>query len=195
MPTLQDLIDQGEEMRSENYDSPDIDMWQADLRGAVKPYGDSAMQTLENSFHFGYVITNDYDANQMSNEMISKVQKLLANLQKRNVQATKATADLLSESKKDEVREAVAKQLHVTINGGSVNLGDNGQISNIEVGNVFFAVQAEIEKLPDSEQKGGLLAHLKEITENPTFAAIAGASVSTLLSGFLASRGASQQQP
>jgi len=189
--TLQELIDQGEELRIENWDSPDIEMWQADVRGAVKPYGDPAMKTLEGSFQFGYVITDDVSANQMSNEMISKVQKLLANLQRRDLQATKSTADLLSESKKEEVREAVAKQLHVTINGGSVNLGDNGQISNVEVGNVVFAMQAEIEKLPDSEQKRGLLKNLKAISENPTFAAVAGASVSTLLTGFLASHGTS----
>jgi len=193
MLTLQDLINQGQELRQEDYDSPDITMWQADVRAAVKPYGDPAMSALESSFHFGYAITDDESANQMSNDMISKVQKLLKNLQTRNMEDTKSVADLLTDSKKDEVRNTVAKQLHVTINGGSVNLGDNGQISNVEIGSVLTAVQAEIEKFPESEHKQGILANLRAITENPTFAAIAGSSVSALLAGFLSSNNVSQE--
>lgn len=85
---LQALIERGQELRSEPFDSPLVDIWQADVRDAVKPYGESMDSALQNAMSFAFVITSDYDGQQQHNKMITDVQKVLEALKSRQPTGT-----------------------------------------------------------------------------------------------------------
>jgi hypothetical protein len=178
---LQQLIDKGEELRGLNFESPQVSMWQNDVRAAVAQFGDATLDILDSAMTFGYVITSDDQAQQMHQEMISKVQELLTELQRRNPIDTQAQSRIINQ-KMDEVRATLGVKLGTTTFNGPVTFGDNSPANSVQVGELMLAIinQAE-ETLPDGEEKTKILSALKAVVANPTFAAMAGASLPEII--------------
>lgn len=178
---LQQLIDKGEELRTEPYDSPDVDMWQNDVKAAVAPFGEETGKVLHRTMWFGEMVMSPQHGQQMHNEMITKVQKLLQNLQRRDSENTRAQSDLINQKKQEVQASLKAKFGNATFHG-PVTFGDNSPANTVQVGELMLAIinQAE-EELPDGPEKEKILTNLKSALANPTFAAIAGDSLPEIL--------------
>ncbi|SCX05787.1 hypothetical protein [Candidatus Aquiluna sp. UB-MaderosW2red] len=69
---------------------------------------------------------------------------------------------------------------------GPVSFGDNSPANQIEVREILVARLSQAEAtLPEGDDKKSILEHLKALTENPTFAAIAGSTLGAILGSFL----------
>lgn len=178
---LQSLIDRGEELKNERYDSPIVDMWQNDVKAEVAKYGAATNKILENAMIFGQVIMSEAHGQQMHQNMISKVQELLRELIKRNPEDTQAQSRIISQ-KMEEAKATLGSKFGKTTFNGPVTFGDNSPANNVQVGELMLAIISQAEKtLPEGTEKSDILAKLKEITTNPTFASVAGASLPEII--------------
>lgn len=174
---LQGLIDRGEELKSDNYDSPVVDLWENDVKAIVASYGDATSRVLSNAMHFGQVIMSDAHGQKMHVEKISKIQKLLQELQKRD-SANMAAQSAIIDQKMAEAKATLGAKMGTVNIHGPVTFGNNSPANNIQVGELFLAIISEAEdKLPDGTEKDDILNKLKSVASNPTFAAMAGASL------------------
>lgn len=178
---LQELIDKGEELKSESYDSPIVDMWENDVKATVAEYGEATSRVLSNSMHFGQMIMSDAHGQQMHVEKISKIQKLLDELKKRKSSDMAAQSAIINQKMAEAKATLGAKMGTVNIHG-PVTFGDNSPANNIQVGELMFAIISEAEeKLPDGPEKDDIINKLKSVASNPTFAAMAGASLPEII--------------
>lgn len=70
----------------------------------------------------------------------------------------------------------------ITVSGGTLVLGDGNRITQVAVKELVEALEEEIkEKVPESEERKGVLEGLKKITTNETFASVAGALIGEVL--------------
>lgn len=175
---LDQLINKGEELKSEPYDSPRVDMWQNDVKARVAEYGETTLEILERAMWFGTVIHSDDHGQSMHREMIDKVNTLLGELKERSSVDTQAQSRIILQ-KKEEAKATLGAKFggHTTFTG-PVTFGDNSPANNVQVGELMLAIigQAE-ESLPDGPEKSKILESLKSVVANPTFAAMAGASL------------------
>lgn len=180
---LRALIDKGEELKVKEYDSPQVAMWRNDVKATVAQFGDATLEILDSAMSFGYVITSDDQAQQMHQEMISKVRELLTELQRRNPADTQAQSRIILQ-KMDEARATLGVKLGATTFNGPVTFGDHSPANSVQVGELMLAIinQAE-DTLPDGEEKNKILSSLKAVVANPTFAAMAGASLPEIIKG------------
>lgn len=178
---LQQLIDRGEELKSTSYESPIVELWQNDVRAAVAEYGEATQRILQNAFHFGFVITSDESGQQMHREMIDKVIELLNELKKRNAADTQAQSQIILQ-KKEEAKASLGAKFGAATFNGPVTFGDNSPANNVQVGELMLAIISQAEEtLPAGSEKDKILDSLKAIVANPTFAAMAGASLPEIL--------------
>jgi hypothetical protein len=178
---LQALIDRGEELKNETYDSPIVDMWENDVKAAVAPFGEATMRVLQSAMHFGQVIMSDDHGQHMHIERINKVQKLLEELQRRNPADTQAQSNLITQ-KKEEAKATLGAKFGKTTFNGPVSFGDNSPANSVQVGELMLAIISQAEEgLPNGPEKDKILSSLKGIVANPTFAAIAGASLPEII--------------
>ena len=178
---LQQLIDKGEQLKQTKYDSPLVYMWQNDVKAAVAEYGEATSGVLQNALHFGFMILSDEHGQQMHREMIDKVNELLNELKQRNSADTQAQSRLIIQ-KKEEAKATLGAKFGTTNFNGPVTFGDNSPANNVQVGELMLAIisQAE-ESLLNGPEKDKILGSLKSIVANPTFAAMAGASLPEIL--------------
>lgn len=175
------LIEQGEELKGQRYDSPVVDMWKNDVRAAVTTYGESTSRVLQNTMHFGQMIMNDHHGMEMHREMISRVQELLRELIKRNPADTQAQSQLITQ-KKDEAKATLGSKFGKTIFNGPVSFGNNSPANSVQVGELMLAIMGQAEEtLPEGPEKTKIVSKLKEIVTNPTFAAMAGATLPEII--------------
>jgi hypothetical protein len=178
---LDELIQQGRDLKTVHYESPRYEVWQNDVRAAVTPYGEKMLEVLESTFFFGQVIMSDQHGTQMKNEAIDKTIEFLETLKARNPQDSRAQAALISQ-KQEEARHTLRAKLGNATFNGPVTFGDNSPISQVQVGEFIAALVKEAEqKLPDGEDKSKIVSQLKSMLANPTFAAIAGVTVPEVL--------------
>jgi hypothetical protein len=178
---LQELIDRGEELKGEKYDSPAVDMWENDVKAAVAPFGDATAQVLHRALFFGQMIMSDEHGQQMHIEAISKAQVLLRELQKRNPDDTQAQSQLINQ-KKEEAKATLGSKFGSTTFNGPVTFGNNSPANNIQVSELMLAIISQAEEaLPDGPEKNKILSALKSVTTNPTFASIAGAGLPEII--------------
>lgn len=178
---LQSLINRGEELKNNRYDSPIVDMWQNDVKAAVATYGDSTSRVLENTMHFGQMIMSEEHGQEMHQEMISRVQELLKELINRNPSDTQQQSRIINQ-KREEAKATLSSKFGKTTFNGPVTFGDNSPANSVQVGELMLAIISEAEeKLPEGSEKEKILSKLKEITANPTFAAVAGASLPEII--------------
>jgi hypothetical protein len=125
----------------------------------------------------------------MHNEAISKVQKLLAELDKRNPTDTNAQSQLITQKREEAKATVGAKFGNTTINGpvnGSITFGDNSPVNNLQVGELMLAIIGQAEDtLPAGPEKNKILEALRAATTNPTFAAIAGSTLPEIIKRLL----------
>lgn len=70
----------------------------------------------------------------------------------------------------------------ITVSGGTLVLGDGNRMTQVAVKELVEALENEIkEKVPESEEKKGVLNSLKSITTNETFASVAGTVIGEIL--------------
>jgi len=184
---IQQLIDRGEKLKNESYESPIVDMWQNDVKALVATYGEETSKVLQKAMWFGQVIMSDHHGQQMHVEMITKVQSLLAELAQRNSDDTRAQSEVINQ-KRQEVRATLTSKFDkATFNiNAPTTFGDNSPANNIQVSELMLAIISEAEeKLPEGPEKNKILSELKNVTANPTFAAIAGASLPEILKQLL----------
>ncbi len=178
---LQQLIDKGEQLKSTKYNSPVVDMWQNDVKAAVAEYGEATSQVLEGAMHFGFIITDDHQAQQMHREMIDKISELLNELKQRNSSDTQAQSRLIIQ-KKEEAKASLGAKFGSANFNGPVTFGDNSPANSVQVGELMLAIISQAEEaLPDGPEKDKILSSLKTVVANPTFAAMAGASLPEIL--------------
>lgn len=178
---LQKLIDRGEEVKQIKYDSPTVKMWKNDIKAAVVPYGEETAKVLDSALWFGQMITSDQHGQQMHIEAIDKVQELLQELQQRKATDTAAQSEAIGR-KKEEAKHSLGVKFGTTTFNGPVTFGDNSPANNIQVDELMLAIISEAEeKLPEGPEKQEILEKLKEVTANPTFAALAGASLPEII--------------
>jgi len=178
---LQVLIDRGEELRNEKWDSPVVDMWKNDVKAAVVKYGESTVRVLDRAMRFGFAIRSDQQAYRMHIERISKVRQLLEELLKRNPADTQAQS-LLINQKREEAKATLGMKLGTTTFNGPVTFGDNSPANNVQVGELMLAIISEAEEtLPEGPEKQKILSGLRNTLSNPTFAAMAGASLPEII--------------
>ncbi len=178
---LQELIDKGEKLKNQKYDSPSVAMWENDVKAAVAPFGEATSQVLHNALWFGQMIMSDKHGQQIHVEAISKVQELLKELQNRNPDDTQAQSRLIIQ-KKEEAKATLSSKFGTTTFNGPVTFGDNSPANNIQVGELMLAIISQAEEaLQDGPEKNKILNELRSITTNPTFAAIAGAALPEII--------------
>lgn len=181
---IQSLIDKGNNLRDTAYDSPKVGMWKNDLKAKLTEYGEETIKVLDRATSFGFVITSDHQAKQMHNKMIDQVIELLEELKTRESEDTKRQSDIINQKRQEAKASITSKFNNTTINvsGGVTTLGDNSPVNNIQVSELMLAIIEEAEKrLPDGPEKDSILEKLKSTVANPTFAAIAGASLPEIL--------------
>lgn len=142
---LQALIDRGEELKADSYDSPVVDLRENDVKAAVASYSKETSQVLSNSMHFGQVIMSDSHGQQMHVDKISKIQKLLQELQKRNSADMAAQSTIINQKMAEAKATLGAKMGTVNIHG-PVTFGDNSSANNIQVGELISAIITEAEE-------------------------------------------------
>jgi hypothetical protein len=183
---LQQLIDRGEQLKQTKYDSPVVDMWQNDVKAVVAEYGEATSRVLQNAMHFRYVIRSDEHGQQMHQEMIDKVIELLNELKQRNSADTQAQSRIITQ-KKDEAKASLGVKIggSTTFNG-PVTFGDNSPANSVQVSELMAAIISQAEEaLPEGPEKDKILGSLKSVLANPTFAAMAGASLPEILKRLL----------
>jgi hypothetical protein len=180
---IQALIDKGNELRTTAYDSPTIDMWQNDLKATVAEYGDETLKVLDIAMWIGQIPMSDQHAQQMHNEMIDKVCVLLEELKSRESADTRRQSDIINQKRREAKASINSKFNRATINvNGPATFGDNSPANNIQVGELMLAIIAQAEdNLPDGKEKESILEKLRAVVANPTFAALAGASLPEIL--------------
>lgn len=182
MADLQQLIDKGEDIKSEPWDSPLVDMWENDVKAEVAQYGESTVQVLDRAMHFGFMIRSNEHGNQMHRERVDKVKKLLTDLQLRNADDTRAQSRIILQKTEEAKVSLGAKFGGQTTFNGPVTFGDNSPANNVQAGELLLAIISEAEeRLPDGPEKSAILEKLKSVVANPTFAALAGASLPEIL--------------
>jgi hypothetical protein len=182
MSRLQQLIEKGQELKGEPYDSPLVDMWDNDVKAEVAQYGEATLQVLSRAMWFGQVIRSDVHGNQMHREKIDKVCKLLSELTERNADDTRLQSQIIIQ-KKEEAKASLGAKFRgqMTFNG-PVTFGDNSPANNVQVGELMLAIISEAEeRLANGPEKDTILKGLKSVAANPTFAALAGASLPEIL--------------
>lgn len=71
---------------------------------------------------------------------------------------------------------------NIVVSGGTVILGDGNKITQVAVRELMQAIEEEIkDKAPEGENKQKILNGIKEITENETFASVAGTVLGEIL--------------
>lgn len=171
------LSKKGEELKNVKYDSPKVNLWKNDLKAAIAPYGDETLKVLDSALWFGQMITSEQHGQEMHIEAINSVQELIEELKERSASDTSAQSDVINR-KKEEAKHSLGAKFGTTNFNGPVTFGDNSPANNIQVGELMLAIISEAEeKLPDGPEKQEILGKLKEIVSNPTFAALAGASL------------------
>ena len=177
MMDLQQLIERGEDLKRQSYRSPLYDVWKNDVRDAVAAYGEPTMRVLEKAWRVSQIARSAAETQSNHPAKISRVQELLTELQKRNP-SDMAAQSLLMNQKMQEARATLRAKFGNTTFNGPVTFGDNSPANSFQVGELIMAIISEAEeKLPDGPEKNKILASLKEVVTNPTFAAIAGASL------------------
>lgn len=182
--TLQELIDQGNELKSEDFGSPLVELWQSDAIEAVEPYGEGATNALKSTF--SHVIFMGQASRNQANqtESIEKAQRLMQSLVGRPTRKPRIETPSSESEAKASLRDKLGVS-NMTING-PVSFGDNSPANQIQIQEVLLATMQQVEELlPEGPEKKSIVEHLKALTENPTFAAIAGSTVSAVLGSFL----------
>ena len=176
---LDELINQGNELRDTELGSSNYAVWRNDVRAAVAPHGTEMTKVLEGALYNGVIIMGRRNTN---DKAIDSTIELLETLKKRQPADSRAQAAMIN-LKTEEARHTLrAKFGSTTINATNVTLGDNSPISQVQVGEFLAALIEQVEqKLPDSEEKTKLLDHLKSVLANPAFVAVAAATVPEVL--------------
>lgn len=183
---LKELIDRGEELKSVAYDAPSVDMWKNDVKAAVTPYGEANLKILRKALWYGQMIMSDEHGQQMHREAITKAQEFLRELSKRSAEDSQAQSQLLTQ-KREEARATLTSKFGSTTFHGPVTFGDNSPANNVQVGELMLAIISQAEKeLPEGPEKDKILKALRAALSNPTFAAIAGASLPKILDRLMA---------
>jgi hypothetical protein len=178
---FQELIDRGEELKGQKYDSPKVSLWKNDVRAAVAPYGEATQNILKHALFFNQMIMSADHGQHMHIDAISKAQELLEELQKRNPEDAQAQSRLITQ-KMEEARATLGSKFGTTTFNGPVTFGDNSPANNIQVGEIMLAIISQTEEtLPEGPEKDKILDGLRTITTNPTFAAIAGAALPEII--------------
>lgn len=178
---LQELIKKGDELKSDSYNSPVVALWENDVKAAVARYGEATSMVLSKTMRFGQAIRSDAHAQQRHIEKISKVQRLLDELKNRKSSDMSAQSAVISQ-KMSEARATLRSKMGTINIHGPVTFGDNSPANNIQVGELMFAIISEAEeKLPDGPEKEDIINKLKSVATNPTFAAMAGASLPEII--------------
>ena len=178
---LQALIHRGEELKGEPYDSPVVDIWDNDVRAAVATFGEATSRVLEGAMHFRQMIMSAQHGQQMHVARIDRVRALLTELLKRNPANTQAQSRVINQ-KTEEAKATLGSKFGTTTFNGPVSFGDNGPANSVQVGELMLAIISQAEAgLPDGPEKDKILDALKGAVSNPTFAAIAGASLPEII--------------
>ncbi len=178
---LQQLIDRGEELKRAVYNSPVVDMWQNDVKAAVAEYGEATSEILQRAMWFGVMIHSDQHGQQLHQEMIDKVIELLNELKQRSSADTQAQSRIISQ-KKEEAKASLGAKFGPTTFNGPVTFGDNSPVNNVQVSELMLAIISQAEEtLPEGAEKNKILGYLRAVVANPTFAAMAGASLPEIL--------------
>lgn len=182
--TLQELIDQGDELKGEEFGSPLVELWQSDAVEAVEPYGEGALNALKSTF--SHVMFMGHDSRNQANQAASveKAQRLMRSLVGRPTRKQEVDKPTLESEAKTSLRDKLGVS-NMTING-PVSFGDHSPANQIQIKEILIATLQQVEEsLPDSPEKKSIVDHLTALSENPTFAAIAGSTLSAVLGGFL----------
>lgn len=71
---------------------------------------------------------------------------------------------------------------NITISGGNVLFGDGNTLNQVHIKELVQALAGEIkEKVPEGEEKNRVMKSLKTITENDSFASVAGTVIGEVI--------------
>jgi hypothetical protein len=182
---LDTLIERARAVMPAPYRSPKYELWKHDVQNYVEQnYGEDLLRILHNLLRPNQVMVRADNMEAVRNERINRVIEFLEELKGRDAEADLASSSgkTLEEAKQD-VHERLSR-LNITV-AGNATFGDNSPLNQIEVGEFMISLISEVEAMPDSAEKHTLLQQLKAITENPTFASVAGAAVGSIIQGLV----------
>jgi hypothetical protein len=186
---VDELIAEAERLKQVNYDDPDQDLWDNDVREFVKPFGDTTYRILERIISPSSVILGDDDSQFMLErvEAITKTQKLLERLNQRSVDKQAAQSKTIAPSFEQAKQQIKDKTTSYNYNiNAPTTFGDNSPISEITIGEFLAGLEKEIEeKVSDDVEKHRLLTMVKSVTTDPSFVAIASVAATSIMKRLL----------
>ena len=176
------LIKKAEELKSVSYESPTVDLWKNRTRNFIsEKYGSEYVRMFNDTLHFGEIIMSEEHGQEMQAQCLSRAIELLNGLRDEPVR-NPSSRTVIEASEQHVPPKQKPNFGNISISGGTVVFGDGNKITQVAVKELVDALAEEIqEKVPDSETKHGVLAKLKEITTNETFAAVSGALIGEVL--------------
>jgi len=179
MQSLESLIDRAKTILPEPHPSTKYELWKHDVHSYVETnYGADLVKILDRTLRPSQVFKRGDNFQAMRNERVQRAIEFLEELKDRDAETDLATSN---DKNMGEAKKAVQERLSsmkISVSGNaSATFGDNSPLNQIQVGEFMTALIQEVEAMPESPEKQSLLQQLKAITENPTFAAIAGGAV------------------
>ena len=178
---LDTYITRAKEIYSEPHGSTKYELWKHDVRNYIEAkFGSDLLAILDRALRPSRVFTQGDNLQLERNKRMERAVEFLEELKSRDASNDLATSQGKSiEQVKRDVQARLSK-MNITI-AGNATFGDNSPLYQIEIGEFLAALTQEIETMPESSEKQRLLQQLKAITENPTFAAIAGGAVGSIV--------------
>jgi hypothetical protein len=186
---LDELINQAEELKNVTYDSPKINIWKKRAKDFIKQnYEEEYLEIFINCLTPNRMILIN-EAQKMYIARIDKAIEFLNDLKKEPILGkTKVNQKDFQKKQMPHIPTSKSSYGNITISGGTVVFGDGNKITQVAIRDLVNALSKEIEeKVPESEARKSVLNSLKEITNNQTFASVAGALIGEILrriSGF-----------
>lgn len=186
MKSIENLVKQAQAIMPEPYGSPKYDLWKHDTRKYIeKTFGSELTLMFNRIVRSGGAIYAGQDMQATRNKRIVRAIEFLEELKTRNAESDLSTSS--ASNTMQAAKEAVQTRFdrtHITVTGNAT-FGDNSPLNHIQISEFITALIEEVEKLPDSSEKKGLLQNLKAVLENPTLASVAGGFVGGVMQGLV----------
>ncbi len=183
--TIDNLINQAIAPKQVDYNSPKVDLWEENTKEFVKNnYGQKYIEIFDKAMRWNQVAASNLHAQKMHVNSIEKAIEFLESIKDYpKIQIVKENFKSIEKIHSETPQNT--KFGNIVISGSTVIIRDN-RINKIYTRDIIRALGKEIEeKVPESKEKHSVLKNLKEITNNQTFASIAGAFIGEIIKRFI----------
>lgn len=175
---LKKLITRGGGIINEPYGSPRFKLWQTKTYTFVQKNYDPGIFYAFDSCFSKTIAFDPYDTDAYHHQDMKKAIQFLEELQDEPIEEQKPEP-------RPEQRPYRSHQqpINITVNASPTNTNtvEVNIDDSVKVQHIVERLIEEVEKMPDSVEKKGMVQKLKDLTTNPTFAQITGTALAEFL--------------